>query len=400
MHETGRILLDLFVIFAAAKISGELFERLKQPAVIGELIAGILLGPHALGWIGEGVTQETMATLGVVILLFVVGLETKASDLFRVGRTAAQVGILGVVLPFVLGWGYFTLIGEPTTVSLFVGAAMVATSVGITARVLAERGLISTRAAKIILAAAVIDDILGLIVLAVVSGIGEGGVDYLNVALIAAQAITFAAFTVFIAPRLVSKNTHLLDALRIRHAPFVVSLAIMLGLAALAEWIGLAAIVGAFFAGMTFAETRDRYSLEQQSVPLAEFLVPYFFVVMGTKVDVAQLMSADVLVPGLVLTALAIVSKIVGCGGASLREGRRHALAIGVGMVPRGEVGLIVASVGLAEGVVSSGVYATVVLMSVLTTLVVPPVLPGLFRAADAEAEPSVSNAPADSRTL
>lgn len=384
MHETGRILLDLFIIFAAAKVAGELFERFKQPAVIGELVVGILLGPKALGWIGAGETQQTVATMGVIILLFMVGLETKASDLFKVGKTAMVVAILGVVVPFAVGIAYGMGFGYETAEALFIGAALVATSVGISARVLADVGLISTRAAKIILAAAVIDDILGLIVLAVVAGIGEGGLNLVHVGLVGLQALSFAAFQVFVAPRLVKGNVHLLDALKIRHAPFVVALAIMLGLSALAESIGLAAIVGAFFAGMAFAETCDRYPLEEQAEPLAEFLVPYFFVVMGTQVDLGLLLSPAVLLPGLLLTALAIAAKVLGCGVGALGEGRRGALAIGVGMVPRGEVGLIVASVGLAMGLVAEGVYAQVVMVSILTTLVVPPLLPALFRRASA----------------
>jgi Kef-type K+ transport system membrane component KefB len=385
MTETGRILLELFIAFVAAKLAGELFERLRQPAVIGELVAGIVLGPSLLGWVRPDLVLETMASVGVIVLLFTVGLDTKVSDLRRVGVTAALVAGVGVIVPFVLGYGYLTLIGQPLTAALFVGAALVATSVGITARVLCDANLISSREAKIILAAAVIDDVLGLLVLAIVTGVAKGGVDVAHIATILALAVAFVAFQVLVAPRLVARNAHLIDRLRMGNAPLVVALTILLGLSALSERMGLAAIVGAFFAGMAFAETGDRWSLETETKPIADFLVPFFFVVVGTKVDLHLLVRPEVIVPGLVLALLAVVSKVVGCGAGAWREGWRSALAIGVGMVPRGEVGLIVASVGLSLGLVSSAVYAMVVFVTVVTTVVVPPLIPPLFRRAICE---------------
>ena len=384
--EAGKILLELFVIFAAAKLAGELFERMRQPAVIGELVAGIVLGPSVLGLVRSGPVQETMSTLGVVVLLFAVGLETRASDLFKVGKTALLVAVVGVIVPFAVGFGYLSLLGQPARTALFVGAALVATSVGITARVLSDAGLISTRQARIILAAAVIDDILGLLVLAAVSGIGSSsGPDLGHLSLVLAMAAAFVGFQMVVTPRLVSRNSHLVDRLRVGNAPLVVSLAVLLGLSALAESVGLAAIVGAFLAGMAFAETGDRWSLEVQTRPIADFLVPFFFVVVGSRVDVRLLAHPAVVAPGVVLAVLAVASKVIGCGIGALGEGRLSALAVGVGMVPRGEVGLIVASVGLATGLVPGAVYAMVVLVTVVTTVLAPPLMPAVFRLAASE---------------
>jgi Kef-type K+ transport system membrane component KefB len=352
---TTGILLSLFVVFVAGKLGGELFERLRQPAVVGELLAGVVAGPAVLGLFRPSGTLETVATMGVVVLMFTVGLQTRASDLFRVGRTAVFVAVLGVIVPFAAGYGFGAAFGFARPEALFIGTTLVATSVGITARVLADKGLLSTRAAGIVLAAAVIDDVLGMLVLSVVAGATRGGFDPGRLAVVLAQVLAFLVFEVFVARRLVRRHGHYLDRLRIRNAPFVVAIIVILGLAATAEAIGLAGIVGAFFAGMMFAETSERWELDRQTRPLYEWLVPYFFVLAGAQIDVAGLLRPAVLLPGLLLAAIAVVTKVVGCGLGAWREGPRSALAIGVGMVPRGEVGLIVASVGLAAGIVSPG---------------------------------------------
>jgi Kef-type K+ transport system membrane component KefB len=383
---TTGMLLSLLIVFVVGKIGGELFERIGQPAVVGELLAGIVAGPAALGLFQPSVTLQTVGTMGVVVLMFTVGLRTKVSDLFGVGRTALLVALLGVVVPFGAGYAFGAAFGFSRPEALFVGTALVATSVGITARVLADKGLLSKRAASIVLAAAVIDDVLGMVVLSVVTGATRGGFDPARFAVVLVQMAAFIAFELLVAPRLVRRHGHYLERLRIRNAPIVVALIVMLALAALAEAIGLAAIVGAFFAGMMFAETSERWELDRGTRPLYEWLVPYFFVLAGSQVDVASLVRPDVLLPGLLLAVVAILTKVAGCGLGALSEGPRTALAVGVGMVPRGEVGLIVASVGLASGIVSPAVYGMVVLVVVVSTLVVPPVLPGLFVWASSDA--------------
>lgn len=401
MPEITSILLDLFIIFAIAKVVGEVFQWVRQPAVVGEILAGIVIGPHVLGLIGtpggglvelfhgdEAAAQEALdivfeviSELGVIVLLFFVGLETKLEDLLRVGRRSATVAALGVVVPFVLGLVFMILLGRPQVEAVFIGTAMVATSVGITARVLRDLGVIGSREARIILAAAVVDDILAILLLTVVSGLGEGrGVQPGEVALIAAQAIAFTAFVAYFGTHGARRFSLQLARLRLPHAPFAVAMALMLGLATLAGEMGLAAIIGAFLAGLVLAESREQFQLDRQVAPVYEFLVPFFFVIIGSKVDPSLLGEAETLGIAVGVTLLAVAGKVVGCGLGGLGLGRRPAAIIGVGMVPRGEVGLIVASIGLSLAAVSQEMFSVVVIMSIATTLLAPPLLVLLFR--------------------
>lgn len=386
--ETTRVLLSLLVVFTAGKFMGEVFERIKQPAVIGELMAGMLIGPGLLRWVEPSATLSTVATMGVIVLMFVVGLETRPSELFKVGGRAFIVGAVGIVLPLACGFVFGMTLGYGRPEAMFIGTALVATSVGITARVLSDRGFLSTTEARVILAAAVIDDVLGMLVLSLVVGASRTGIDMGHLGILVAQVIVFVGFEVWIAPKLVKRHAHLLDRLKIPNAGFVVALIVMLAMAALSETIGLAGIVGAFFAGMMFAETEDRWELAKQSRPLYEWLVPYFFVVTGMQVQVSEFASPAILVPGLALAAIAVATKVIGCGLGAAGMGWRRMVAIGVGMVPRGEVGLIVASTGLTMGVVGSTTYGMIVFVVVVTTVVVPPVLAAVFPWAT-ESEPA-----------
>jgi Kef-type K+ transport system membrane component KefB len=377
----SQILLDLFILFAAAKIGGEIFERIGQPGVVGELLAGIIIGPGALGIISESIINETVATLGVILLLFYVGLETRASDIFDVGFEATLTALSGIVIPFLLGYGLATMVGLPTIEGLFIGTAMVATSVGITARVLTDRGYIHLKPSKVILGAAIIDDILGMMILSFVAGLaGAQRLSWLDQTVVIFQAITFVLFLALAAPKLVKTHASLLEKLHIRNAPLVVALLISLGLSALASYLGLAAIVGAFLAGMAFAETADRFALEKQTKPIYEFLVPFFFVVMGSKVELSSFANIEIIILTVAVTLLAILGKLLGCGLGALRLGFKEALAVGVGMVPRGEVGFIVATVGLVLKVIEPSLYSVVVAMAIITTMIVPPLLPRLFK--------------------
>jgi Kef-type K+ transport system membrane component KefB len=400
MPALATILADLFFIFLAAKLAGELFDRIGQPPVIGELLAGVVIGPHALGLIGQpspalvallhdeaaarealDLVYHVLSEIGVVVLLFFVGLETRLGDILRVGPRAMLVATAGVVLPFVLGYGYISLSGQPRIEALFMAAAMVATSVGITARVLADLGHLGAREARIILGAAVIDDVLGLLVLTVVTSVGQVGEARLaDVAAIALQAALFVGLVALIGTRVVRRQGWRVERLRIRNAPFVVAMLLCLGLAALAAQIGLAAIIGAFLAGMVFAETRDRFHLESRALPVYELLVPFFFVLTGSQVDWRLFVDPALVGIALAVTALAVLGKLVACGLSAWGMGTRRMLIVGVGMVPRGEVGLIVASVGASLAAIPPRLYSVVVVMSVLTTVLVPPVLQLLYR--------------------
>ena len=405
MQETTGILVDLFFLFAAAKIAGELFTRIRQPAIVGEVLVGVLIGPHTLGLVGSPdsalidlfggdekaaeealtVVLDVIAELGVIILLFIVGLETRLRDLTEVGGRAAMVAVLGIIFPFILG---FALIYGTDPVAAedlgleaaFVATAMVATSIGITARVLGDIGAIRTREARIILGAAVVDDILALLMLSVVSGLGEDSFDVLELALTAVAAVVFVVFAALVGTRVIRQYSIHLEKLRIQNAPFLVAMIVMLGLSALAGIIGLAAIIGAFLAGMMLAEAKERYNLEQQALPVYEFLVPFFFVIIGTKVDPGAFTDPTILAIALGVTGLAVLGKLMGGGLASLGLSGRSAAIIGTGMVPRGEVGLVVASIGASIGAISDDIFSVVVFMSIATTILAPPALVWLFR--------------------
>jgi Kef-type K+ transport system membrane component KefB len=373
--EASRVILSLLVVFAAGRLAGEVFERLKLPAVIGELVAGILIGPGLLRWATPSVTLSTVSTMGVIVLMFVVGLETRPREVFKVGGRAFVVGSVGILLPLACGYLFGIAMGHGQPEAMFIGTALVATSVGITARVLADLGYLGTPEARIILGAAVVDDVLGMLVLSLVAGWAKDGVDVVHLGVVLAEVIAFIGFELFLAPRIIKRHAHWIDKLRIPNPGLTVALLVMLAFASLSEAMGLAGIVGAFFAGMSFAETEERWELVNRTKPIYEWLVPYFFVVTGMQVNLRELGSPALLVPGLALAAIAIVTKVVGCGIGAAGMGWRRMIAIGVGMVPRGEVGLIVASTGLAMGLVGTATYGMVVLVVVVTTMVAPPVL-------------------------
>src|SRR6266852_3054109 len=285
---TEQLLLFLFVIFVTTKMLGEIFERLKLPAVPGEILAGVALGPYALGWIPPSDTLRSVAQIGAIFVLFSAGLETSPRDLIRVSRKALLVSVAGVVVPFVLGFAYMKLRGDTTVEAVFIAAAMVATSIGITARALADMNVLSTRTARIILGAAVFDDVLGMLVLAVVAGAESGkGVQWWHLGVLIAEAVTFALFMMFVAPRLVHQLHPRLEQLSTQNASLVVALAICLLLSWLAAKIGMAAIVGAFFAGLMFADYAPRWNLISRVGGITAFLARLFFFDIGSLAEYA-----------------------------------------------------------------------------------------------------------------
>jgi Kef-type K+ transport system membrane component KefB len=386
MEHATQGLLSLLIAFVAALVGGEIAQRLRMPSVVGQIVGGVVVGPSVLGWMKPDASFDLLAELGAVLLLFTVGLETRLGDLRKVGKTALLVGVLGVVVPFALGAGWSLAMGYPTPKAMFIAAAFVATSAGITARVLQELGLLGRVESKIILAAAVIDDILAMLVLAVVSSLQTpGGVDVMNLLKVLGGAIGFVGVVALLGTYVMRRSHGILDAPIDNESPLPVSFAICLALAVGSAFFGMAAIIGAFLAGMVLAETPHRHDLEHDFARVSAILVPFFFVSTGAHVDVKLLASPAVLVSLAVVTVLAVLGKVAGCGLAALPLGRRSALAVGVGMVPRGEVGVIVAGLGERAGVFPPTTYAVIVGMSLLTSVIAPPVLEGVMRGLPAE---------------
>jgi Kef-type K+ transport system membrane component KefB len=380
-HGSDTLLLELFAIFVWAKVFSEIFEQLSLPGVLGEILAGVILGPHATRLVVPSETVASIAEIGAIFLLFTVGLETRPRDLINVGRQAMGVAVAGVAVPFVLGFGYMMLRGEDSHQATFVAAAMVATSVGITARVLSDLHVLNTRVSRIILGAAVFDDILGMILLAVVAGLAGGGsIKWVHIGVVAVEAMGFAIFLIFFGPRLVRRMRPGLQRMSTQEAPLVLALAICLGLSVAASKIGMAAIIGAFFAGLIFADYSPEWNLQPRVHAINEFLAPFFFFIMGARLDMRVFATEGVLVAATVITILAILSKIVGCGLPVLGEGLPAALRVGVGMMPRGEVALIIALIGLQMKMITQSAYAIVIFMTAVTTLLAPPLLRYLFR--------------------
>jgi Kef-type K+ transport system membrane component KefB len=379
-HVADPFLLTLLVIFVWAKLFGELFERMGLPAVLGEILAGVAMGPFALSTVVLTPSVQSIAELGAIFLLFAVGLEIQPRELVNVGRTSLGVALAGVLVPFFSGFLYVVLRGDSPKEATFVATAMVATSVGITARVMGDMNVLHARAAKIILAAAVFDDIIGMLLLAVVAGLASSaGVEWKELTVLCAEAVAFAVFMVFIAPRIIRRMHGRLHHVSSRNAALIIALAICLGLSVMAEKIGMAAIVGAFFAGLAFAEFAPDLGLRPQVGAISEFLSPFFFFVMGAQMNLYSL-TPRAAVAVVVISLLAIFSKVIGCGLPLLPEGWRTALKVGVGMTPRGEVGLIVALIGLNAKMISEAYYAIVIVMIAVTTLVAPPLLRMLFQ--------------------
>jgi Kef-type K+ transport system membrane component KefB len=380
MSHGTQVLLGLFVIFVGAQIGAEIAQRLRLPGVVGEIAAGCILGPSVMGWVQIAEPFESLAEIGAVFLLFSVGLETRIEDLKKVGRVSTLVGVSGVIFPFLLGAAWAKFSGFSTPKAAFVAAAFVATSAGITARVLQDMGVLHRTESRVILGAAVIDDILAMLLLGVVTGLqGGGGIKLLSLMLVLLQAIGFVALIALVGTRVMGRSSPLLEAPVNPLSPLTISLAVCLGLAVAASYLRLAAIIGAFLAGMAAAETQQRHTLEKQMQSISALIVPFFFVLTGAKVNVGVLGSVSVLGTVLVVTVLAVAGKLLGCGGAALSLGKKSALIIGTGMVPRGEVGIIVASLGRQAGVFTETTFAIIIAMALLTSVIAPPALGALL---------------------
>ena len=394
------VLIGVAIMLVLAKLGGEIFERIHAPAVLGELVAGIVLGNLVIfGFNGaESLkTNETIAALaelGVIILLFEVGLESDLKEMAEVGWSSLLVAVLGVIAPFFLGWAvsaYF-IPDEPRLAHIFIGATLCATSVGITARVFKDLGKLATREARIILGAAVIVDVLGWLILAVVAGAikaaGTGSaLSFVEVGLIALKSLAFLVGAIVIGQLMMPRMLRGAGRLETRGVLLTLAIACCLFIAWMAAKVGLAPIVGAFAAGLVLDEVhykpsggrteRDLHDLLQ---PVSTVLVPIFFVLMGLKVDLRLFARVDILGLALALTLAAILGKQV-CAFGILERGINR-LTVGLGMIPRGEVGLIFAGIGATlmlpsasgvnEPVISSAIFGAVVIMVIITTLITP----------------------------
>jgi Kef-type K+ transport system membrane component KefB len=399
-----RVLLAIAGLLAFAKLGGDLFERIGMPAVLGELSAGIvagnldLLGWHGLDFALTDPNLGFLAELGVILLLFQVGLESNMGQMARVGLSAFAVATIGVILPMAMGYGIHAALAPDRTwhAHLFIGAILTATSVGITARVFKDLGRIDSPTGRVVLGAAVIDDVLGLIVLAVVSGVVVGAesgkaIDPLAIAIIVGKAVGFLGVAIALGHPLCRRMYRAASVLEVHGVLLATSLAFCFTIAYAAHAVGLAPIVGAFAAGLVLDEVvfhdhlaKGDRPLEKQLEPLGQFLTPLFFVLTGARVDLGAFGNAEALSLAAALTAAAIIGKQA-CALVAFGEGV-HRRSVGIGMIPRGEVGLIFAATGAnlmlgGQPVIAPTTYAAVVLMVMITTLVTPPLLAWSLRA-------------------
>ena len=379
------IVLSLGILLFAAKLMAELFHRIKMPIVLGELLAGIIVGPFALGSLPffDGkplvVLDETVLHIGelsAVVILFIAGLEITPREFVKGGAASFTVGGLGVVLPFFVGYFVFVLFGLESLESMLVATALTATSIAISIQVLTELGKMQSREAKLILGAAIVDDILAIAVLSVVTTMVQTGNTAPDIGsiifLISKILILFAvllAGAVFVVPRIL----HVEKLWKSKGSIEGITTASFFGAAAISAFVGLSPIVGAFAVGMAVSGTKIIKRVEEYVDKLEIIFAPLFFAIIGAQVDLRGV-NINVLVLSGVIVAVAIVTKLVGCGIPSLifLKDKTKSMRVGIGMISRGEVGLIVAGVGVTSGVLSTDIYTAVIIMVAATTIVSP----------------------------
>jgi Kef-type K+ transport system membrane component KefB len=366
---TPSFLLALIAIFVAAKVFGEIAERLGQPAVLGELIGGVAIGSGLHLVDPHDVTIHLLSDLGVILLLFVIGLETDLKKLMQVGGSATAVAVVGVALPLLGGFAFGELLGLSAMVSLFLGASLTATSVGITARVLSDLGHLQDDASQIILGAAVVDDIIGLVLLTIVGTLAAGGaLTVLGIGKIVLIAFGFVLLAIVIGSQLAPMLIRAIDRIKVARGLLFASIVFALTLAYLAQRVGSAIIIGSFAAGLVLARTHRGKDIAREVHDVSQFFVPIFFVAVGAAIDFRTINWM-----GFALAAIGIAGKVL-AGFAVWRKGVNR-MVVGVGMIPRGEVGLIFAQIGLSTRLLSAQLYSAVAVMIMITTFVAPPLL-------------------------
>jgi Na+:H+ antiporter len=374
-NDVAHLLAVLVAIFVATKLFGELAQRMGQPSVLGELVAGILLGGSVLGIVTPNdPVIAAMAEIGIIVLLFETGIHTERAELLKVGHVALVVAIAGVVLPFSLGWGAGMSFGLSHSAALVCGAALCATSVGISARVLSELGRLATTEGRVVLGAAVVDDVIGLIILSVVAAVVGGETISLGrIGTTTGVAIGFVVLAIVVGGALAPIVFRIASRLQSAGTLGVVALSFAFTWAWLAAVTGSAMIVGAFAAGLVLDTTPARPEIRRATTTIGRFFVPIFFASVGASVDLRAMADPRSLMIGGALIAVGIIGKVA-AGYAPFWFGGDR-LLVGVAMVPRGEVGLIFAQMGLASGAIDSGLFGALMLMVIGTTLVTPPVL-------------------------
>ena len=381
------ILLEFFIILIAAKIGGELAERIGQPAVLGELVAGVLVGGSMLGLVRQNEIIDILAQIGVIILLFEVGVSSDFEAFMKAGIPAFVVACVGVALPFAGGYFLAHFLGLKVIEAVFLGATLTATSVGITVRVFHDLGQSKRKEANIVIGAAVIDDVLGLIVLAVVIGlITTGSVSFYNIFKVTSLAVLFLFGSLALSSVAAPYIFRIVHQMRVRGILFVFAFSFCLLLSYLAKVVGLAPIVGAFAAGLILSRTEHKEHVEERIKPVADLFVPIFFIMMGVAVDIKTLnpfilSNQQNIIVAMNLLAVAIIGKYL--AGFSIPWMKVNRSVIGVGMIPRGEVGLIFASYGITHKLIGSGLYTSVLIMIMMTTFITPPILKAVFKIED-----------------
>ena len=380
-YDLALILGNLLIIIIVARLAAELAELIKIPAVLGEIIAGIIIGPSALGLIDPIKHLDVanmvllLGEIGVILLLFQVGLEMDLGEMAKVGKPALLVALIGIMVPFAAGFGVACAFGESGKISLFIGAALTATSVGITARVLGDLRVLSLRESRIVLGAAVADDVLGLIILTVVvKVVTEGSISVGVIFKTIGLAVGFLVITGLLAIYIIPKAFTRIDRVAKSSTTIVaISFALMLAFSLLANQAKLAFIIGAFMAGLAVGRSPQHERIAEGLNPLGHIFIPVFFASIGINADLGAMFRPSVLALATVLTGVAIIGKLVAGFGIGRSPGDK--LLIGIGMIPRGEVGLIFASIGLSKGVLDDELYGALLLMILVTTLITPPLL-------------------------
>ena len=374
-------LVALAAILVGARVGGEIASRLGQPAVLGEIVAGLVLGPYALGWVPDHPVIHLMAQVGVLLLLFEIGLATDFSAMLRVGLPAIRVAVAGVVLPFVGGILFAHALHLRDLAPIVLGATLTATSVGITARVLADLGQLDTREARIILGAAVVDDVLGVVILSIVERLADTGrVSWSPVFVTLLSAFGFLAAALFLGRLAAPTLLRWVERARTRGVLLTTALALALVLAILAAGSGSAPLVGAMAAGLLLSSTERSSEIERDVRPLVDFFGPIFFVSVGAAVNLELLspLRAQNL-PTLALAGGLVVVAVAGKVASGWVAGKVRKLVVGVGMIPRGEVGLLFAGIGRSAGVLDPALFGAVVAVILVTTLLAPPLLQWSF---------------------